>query len=662
MTNSRLGIYILLATCIAFASSPLSAEDSSDIINMKKFGLKWEPALPERIILLRVWYTLDGGQTWKIYSESENPSSPAPVKVKEDGVYGLYTQSKDVAGLEEPAPTPGTKPKKLVIVDTIKPALVLVSPNNAEVFPTAQDMRIEWNSDDVNFPPAPVSLYYSIDGGGSWSVIKKEIQNTGSYSWKLPAESSQLYKVKIVAVDRAGNSSEDVSDNNFTVDGKAPVSRITGPSEAKSPNFDVAYNVRDIGGAGVAKVVLYFQLGNAKEWHVYGDDRDLTSPIHFEAKQGGKFGFKLVSTDRVGNSEASPDANTVPDLWCLMDAKSPEVQLTSFKGANIPDAGSDTSRMITWTATDDNMADQPITLEYSVNDGTQWTVIVSSFKNSGQYPWKVPSRIDAAKSRLRITALDVLGNKSMDVSDPFRMDGTPPDTKILSIVPISDDMPETPDVNLAPQVPPTPKPLGLDDLMARAEDALAINDLSEVQSLIGQALALDGNYYKAHYLQGRVHFDNRRLNDAIQSYSAAIKQNPGHQESHISLGFCYQTLGEKSLQGEDSEQTKANFRKAALEYEEATKIVPDNYEEYYGLGLMYARLRNYAEAITQFKKAVTLSPDNGNAHWYLGQIYERQGDITKAIEGYGAAMKAYQPGSLFQQKAEAKIRELKDRK
>ena len=137
--------------------------------------------------------------------------------------------------------------------------MVLVTPNSAETFSNTQDLRIQWNASDVNFGPTPISLFFSKDGGGTWEVIKKDLPNTGTYVWKLPAESSEYYKVKAVAVDLAGNESEDISDANFRVDGKPPVTRVTGPGEAKSPIFDVTYNASDLGGAGLAKIEIYFK-------------------------------------------------------------------------------------------------------------------------------------------------------------------------------------------------------------------------------------------------------------------------------------------------------------------------------------------------------------------------------------------------------------------
>ncbi len=664
MSHNRRALPVLLAALLivggVFSLNASAAEPTERmIVNVKRFGLKWKPKSPERIVLLRIWFSVDNGQTWKVYSETENPSSPAPVKVTEDGIYAFYTQLKDAAGNEEPAPIPGTAPKGLVVVDTKKPALVLAAPNNADVFPTLHDLRIEWNAEDVNFGATPIGLYASMDGGGTWSLIKKDLPNTGSYTWKLPSESSQLYRVRAMAVDLAGNSSEDTSDNNFTVDGKPPVSRVTGPAEAKSPVFDVTYNVRDIGGAGVKKVTLYYQMGDNKQWHVHGDDEDLTSPMRFQAPKGGKYGFKIVSEDRVGNHEPVPGDDTRPDMLCLMDAMAPVVQFTNFKGKMEPVMGGG-MHSIQWKATDDNMAENPIMLEYTLDSGATWEVITSNYKNSGEYPWMAPNKGDFNNVKLRITALDVLGNKSVDMSDPFFLDSTAPDS-VVEIVTWDEKQPE-PELAAPPAKKDAMSELSSpEDLAMRVKAAVDENDLVQAQSLLDRAMKKWPASADFHHLQGRLHFKANNYNEAVKSYSEAVRIKPDHQDAHLGMGVAYLMLGNGAVTAKAEDKAVAYFRKAALEYEEAAKFPPDTWEEFFNLGYIYARLSNYDQAMTNLNKALTLDPSSGDTRWYLGQVYEKQHNLQKAAESYEKAAVAYAPGTAEREKAEGRAREIKSR-
>jgi Tfp pilus assembly protein PilF len=658
------------ATLFSGISTGFSAPESTDqiIIPFKRFGLDWRTELPDKVKILRIWSTLDNGHTWKQYSETTNPTSPAPVKVTEDGTYGIYTQAIDISDLAEAAPVPGTPPKIFVVVDTKKPALVLVNPNTAQVYSNSQDLRVEWNASDINFGPTPVSLYYSKDGGGTWNVIKKGLPNAGTYVWKIPAESTQFYRVKIVAEDLAGNESEDISDTNFIVDGKPPVTRVMGPRDSKSPVFDVTYRAQDLGGAGIAKVQIYFQMGDNNEWHYYGEDKDLKSPFSFEAKQGGRYGFKLVATDRVGNSEKVPTATTRPDLWCLMDSMKPVVKLTSFKGTNLKPLGKGNNVNITWEATDNNMAQRPISIELSLNDGATWTNIVTTdFQNSGVFPWTVPDfrkdGKDPSKCRLKITALDLLGNKGVDVSDMFALDSYAPVTT-LSIKRWQGDAEEMENssinnnIRLAPTHSTRTPEKTVSEYISEAVAALNINDYFTAENMAKKALDIDANNYMVHALFGRVYLKQEKRAKAINSYSRSIELNTNYQTSHIGLGISYFETG-RAVAAEDNMKARTYFKKAALEYEAAVAILPDTWDEHFNLGYIYARLQRYEDAITYFSKAVPLSEDNGDAYWFLGQVYEKLNNLPEALKNYESSVKAYKDGSTIEQKAKFKVRDLK---
>ncbi len=654
-------IGLAAAFCASFAASIQSAcAVEPIIIPFKRFGLEWSTELPEQIDQLRIWYSLDDGNSWQLYSETEQPSSPAPVKVSEDGRYGFYTQTRDISGLEEPAPVPGSPPKVISIIDTISPALILVSPNTAETFSNTQDLRIQWNASDINFGPTPISLYFSKDGGGTWEPIKKDLPNTGTYVWKLPSESSEYYQVKAVAVDQAGNESENASDTNFRVDGKPPVTRVTGPGEAKSPVFDVTYNASDLGGAGLAKIEIYFQIDGDKTWHLYGEDEDLQSPFRFEAKRGGRYGFKLVGTDRVGNSEKAPDATTRPDIWCLMDSIKPVVQLTNFTGSNIAPAGGGKVREIRWNAADNNMAQSPITIELSLNDGATWDrIVVTDFQNSGKFPWTVPSGVNVRRARLRISALDVLGNRGLALSDAFVIDGKAP-VSVVKIVTWDEDTTQhtisRPSSNMKMATPKKPTQATPVELLTSAYQSLTNRDFTTAQNLAEQALDLDPQNYQAHYLLGQVYGGKNLIKKAETAYSKSIQLNANYQASRHGLGAIYYTQAQE-LANTDASAAKDLLKKAALQYEAAVQIPKDTYEEYFYLGYIYARLQNYEDAIIYLEKASKLTEDNGNAFWFMGQVYEKLGDSDKARTAYLAAKNAHPAGSAAAQRAELKAKQ-----
>lgn len=170
-----------------------------------------------------------------------------------------------------------------------------------------------------------------------------------------------------------------------------------------------------------------------------------------------KYGFSVNdvcdNTDSYGNTFASGvDFNIVgnnTDYLCIMatdeadnatyelvgqlntDNTEPEITLYSqftdqtLTGGNI--------YPLSWTATDINInfGANSIGLEYSTDDGNNWTIIVENTENDGAYSWIVP-KLNSSNCYIRITATDLANNETQEESDSFAIsyseivDATPP--------------------------------------------------------------------------------------------------------------------------------------------------------------------------------------------------------------------------------------------
>ncbi len=72
------------------------------------------------------------------------------------------------------------------------------------------------------------------------------------------------------------------------------------------------------------------------------------------------------------------------------------------------------------------LASNPITLEYSVDNGLTYNLIASNQANSGTYQWTVPS-INSSQVLIKLTAFDNVNNSNSDISDStFIIDSTKP--------------------------------------------------------------------------------------------------------------------------------------------------------------------------------------------------------------------------------------------
>ena len=87
---------------------------------------------------------------------------------------------------------------------------------------------------------------------------------------------------------------------------------------------------------------------------------------------------------------------------------------------------------MTWSASDSGgLAVNPITIQYSVNEGNTWTNIVSNEANDGTYSWSLPS-ISTNEARIKVLAEDAIGNVGSDTSNSnFVIDTTAPSAPTL---------------------------------------------------------------------------------------------------------------------------------------------------------------------------------------------------------------------------------------
>lgn len=146
------------------------------------------------------------------------------------------------------------------------------------------------------------------------------------------------------------------------------------------------------------------------------------------------FLIRLSATDRLSNTASGK-------VSVVVDSTNPAVAsdaLTYPNGGEYLKGSTGTGIAIVWNPskiTDANIADAPISLEYSTN-GSDWISIASSLPNSGSYVWPVGS-VDSNSVRVRIAATDKAGRVSYDQSDSdFSVDSTLP--------------------TVTPDVPPTP--------------------------------------------------------------------------------------------------------------------------------------------------------------------------------------------------------------
>ena len=92
-----------------------------------------------------------------------------------------------------------------------------------------------------------------------------------------------------------------------------------------------------------------------------------------------------------------------------LDTVPPELQLISPAGGEAWYIGD--TRDITWTASDPNLIDDSVYLDYSLNGGAEYQILAEAIEHSGSYAWQLPS-VQSYNARVRAQISDSFGNQT----------------------------------------------------------------------------------------------------------------------------------------------------------------------------------------------------------------------------------------------------------
>jgi hypothetical protein len=383
-------------------------------------AITWTASAPGGLVAspISLHYSTDGGSTWTAIATGE----------ANDGTYtwnplpsiNSQTVRVRVTALANSSLTASDASASNFTIDSTNPVIALTAPTGGQTYAGGSSQNITWTAATDNFGLAtsPVSLEYSTNSGTSWTSIATNEANDGTYSWTVPSIDSSTVRVRVIATDAAGNTSNSASGSNLTIDSTNPTITLTsldgGSSYRGGTAQNVSWTVSDTGGLAATPISIDYSTDSGSTWTSVATNQSATSPYAWTLPSinSATVRVRVTATDATGH--AASDASSAD---FTIDSTGPVIALTSFTGGGSYMGAS--SQSITWTAATDalaGMAATPITLEYSTNSGTSWTSIAASEANDGSYTWNPLPSINSSTVRVRITAVDAVGNTSTDSS------------------------------------------------------------------------------------------------------------------------------------------------------------------------------------------------------------------------------------------------------
>ena len=221
-----------------------------------------------------------------------------------DGSHVLYVRAKDGAGNNS------TSAIVSFSVETVAPVVTVASPNGGEYLKGGTATTITWTTVDSN--RGTVKIEYSTNSGNSWNTIVASTADTGSYAWTVPALNVNTAMVRITATDMAGNTANDMSGADFTIDSTAPV--ISGVSAPLNAITQTSARIDWVTDEIASTQVEYGTTDS------YGSATILNTALSTDHAQtltgltpGTLYHYRVVSIDRVGNQSVSVDATFTSD-------------------------------------------------------------------------------------------------------------------------------------------------------------------------------------------------------------------------------------------------------------------------------------------------------------------------------------------------------------
>ncbi|NLF72431.1 MAG: hypothetical protein GX575_25635 [Candidatus Anammoximicrobium sp.] len=226
-----------------------------------------------------------------------------------------------------------------------------------------------------------------------------------------------------------------------------PAGKATGGSPAASPSlpagerprmtsskrFNLDYSVDAVGPAGVEKVELWVTRNGGRDWDLGWVDEDRESPLLVEVEDEGIYGFRVVIVGKNGLASQTPRAGDLADLWVGVDTTRPIAEITSAAYGSDAHAG---QLDIRWAAMDDHLGNRPVTLSFGEKPDGPWTALASGLPNTGQYLWRVDSRVPA-QFYLRLEVRDEAGNVAVHrLDEPLESAGLTPKGSVRGFAPL----------------------------------------------------------------------------------------------------------------------------------------------------------------------------------------------------------------------------------
>ncbi len=278
------------------------------------------------------------------------------------------------------------------------PTLTITSPNGGESWCALSSHNITWTSTGT---VTNVKLEYSTNSGSTWISITASTSNDGTESWLVPNTPTTTALVKVS--ESVTGIPSDVSNAVFTI--TPQVITVTAPNGGEDWQAGTSQNITWTSSCFTSTVKIEYSTNYGSSWNliIASTANDGTHPWNIPNTPSDSCLVRV-------SAEASGVPNDVSNSMFTISPPPPaQLTITSPNGGENWFTGS--LHNITWTS-QGTISD--VKLEYSIDGGTNWILVIASSTNDGSYSWTVP---DTPSENCLVKISDVSNIETADISD-----------------------------------------------------------------------------------------------------------------------------------------------------------------------------------------------------------------------------------------------------
>ena len=380
------GTFTVLPQSSVVVTAPNGGEN---LVSGNKTNITWVSTYLDSV---KLEYTTNNGASW-VEIAATTPS---------DGLYEWSVPAVSsslckirVSAAKDKTPSDLSDNNFMISQSQLK-RVTITSPNGGEKWEAGSSQNITWTSDAVQ----TVKIEYTIDNGVNWTTLIASTPSTGFYNWNpIPKTPSTNCKIRITNV---GDLYSDMSDEVFSVTPETNI-KVLSPNGGEALTFGTSQKITWT-SANIRKVKLDYSINSGADWVVITDSIESTGTYDWTVPNVNSNLCVIRISDAL---DGVPFDISDADFMISNQIKK-EVTVSSPNGGEILSAG--TSQNITWTSN----GISKVKIEYTSDNGINWSVIVDSTDTDGSYQWAPVPDISSSQCKIKITDKDGTIN---DVSD-----------------------------------------------------------------------------------------------------------------------------------------------------------------------------------------------------------------------------------------------------